>query len=469
MRSRRRDPHGPAQIRSTRRVISSAARRVKVSSRMRLGSAPRRIRWATRCASVLVLPEPAPAMIRSGRPGAARPSGGTSKVTAGALRLVQPPGAGGPPPGTFITAALRGGGGFVAFYITSGRAGGWLPAAPPPLVLTKKASPPRRPRGGGGGGGGRGSGAPGGGPAPGAGGAPGRVSARRAGHHRGSPERPGQRRRMADVRARLPQPALQPARPDHARQRQGPAPVWAFSTGGKLAGLEATPLMRDGVLYFSTDYSRVFALDARTGHRPVVVRARVRGGAGDHALLRPGQPRRRAQGRSGLRQYPRCPPLGARPQGRQRGLGADHRRLEEGGDRDRRAARGRRQGDRRHRRRRVRRARLPQGLRRRDRRAAVADLHHPRSGRARQRDLAGRHLDARRRHDLADRRLRRRDRTRCSGAPATPAPGTRTCGRATTCGAARCWRSTPTPARSSGATSTRPTTPGTTTATTPRS
>ena len=42
-------------------------------------------------------------------------------------------------------------------------------------------------------------------------------------------------------------------------------PVWAFSTGGALAGLEATPLMRDGVLYFSTDYSRVFAIDARTG------------------------------------------------------------------------------------------------------------------------------------------------------------------------------------------------------------
>ena len=41
---------------------------------------------------------------------------------------------------------------------------------------------------------------------------------------RGSPQSPGQRRRMADVRARLPQRALQPARPDHARQRQGAAP-----------------------------------------------------------------------------------------------------------------------------------------------------------------------------------------------------------------------------------------------------
>lgn len=42
-------------------------------------------------------------------------------------------------------------------------------------------------------------------------------------------------------------------------------PVWAFSTGGKLGGVEATPLMADGVLYISADYSRVFALDARSG------------------------------------------------------------------------------------------------------------------------------------------------------------------------------------------------------------
>ena len=42
-------------------------------------------------------------------------------------------------------------------------------------------------------------------------------------------------------------------------------PVFAYSTGGKFAGLEATPLFHDGSLYFSGDYSRVFALDARTG------------------------------------------------------------------------------------------------------------------------------------------------------------------------------------------------------------
>jgi alcohol dehydrogenase (cytochrome c) len=50
--------------------------------------------------------------------------------------------------------------------------------------------------------------------------------------------------------------------PDNVKELR---PVWAFSTGGTLAGLEATPLMRDGVLYFSADYARVFALDARTG------------------------------------------------------------------------------------------------------------------------------------------------------------------------------------------------------------
>ena len=57
-------------MRSTRRAISAAARREKVSSRMRRGSMPLTMRCATRCAKVLVLPEPAPAMISSGRASA---------------------------------------------------------------------------------------------------------------------------------------------------------------------------------------------------------------------------------------------------------------------------------------------------------------------------------------------------------------------------------------------------------------
>jgi alcohol dehydrogenase (cytochrome c) len=42
-------------------------------------------------------------------------------------------------------------------------------------------------------------------------------------------------------------------------------PVWVFATGGENRGLEATPLVHDGVIYLSADESRVFAIDARTG------------------------------------------------------------------------------------------------------------------------------------------------------------------------------------------------------------
>jgi hypothetical protein len=54
------------RILTARRVISAAARRVKVSRRIRCGSVPSRTRRATRWASVLVLPVPAPATIKSG-------------------------------------------------------------------------------------------------------------------------------------------------------------------------------------------------------------------------------------------------------------------------------------------------------------------------------------------------------------------------------------------------------------------
>jgi len=43
-------------------------------------------------------------------------------------------------------------------------------------------------------------------------------------------------------------------------------PAWAMSTGGQFGGLEATPLFHDGVLYFTADYGRVFAVDAKTGN-----------------------------------------------------------------------------------------------------------------------------------------------------------------------------------------------------------
>ncbi|MCP8689876.1 PQQ-dependent methanol/ethanol family dehydrogenase [Marinobacterium sedimentorum] len=43
-------------------------------------------------------------------------------------------------------------------------------------------------------------------------------------------------------------------------------PVWAFSFGGeKQRGQEAQPMVKDGVMYVSASYSRVFAIDVATG------------------------------------------------------------------------------------------------------------------------------------------------------------------------------------------------------------
>jgi alcohol dehydrogenase (cytochrome c) len=43
-------------------------------------------------------------------------------------------------------------------------------------------------------------------------------------------------------------------------------PVWAFSLGGeKQRGQESQPLVKDGVMYITGSYSRVWAIDARTG------------------------------------------------------------------------------------------------------------------------------------------------------------------------------------------------------------
>jgi glucose dehydrogenase len=42
-------------------------------------------------------------------------------------------------------------------------------------------------------------------------------------------------------------------------------PAWVFATGGENRGLQATPLVHDGVIYLSADGSRVFAINARTG------------------------------------------------------------------------------------------------------------------------------------------------------------------------------------------------------------
>ena len=43
-------------------------------------------------------------------------------------------------------------------------------------------------------------------------------------------------------------------------------PAWSFSFGGeKQRGQESQPLIHDGVMYVTASYSRIFALDAKTG------------------------------------------------------------------------------------------------------------------------------------------------------------------------------------------------------------
>ena len=116
------------------------------------------------------------------------------------------------------------------------------------------------------------------------------------------------------------------------------------------------------MLYFSADYARVFALDARTGTSLWSFEPEYEEGL--EAMLCCGPVNRGVALKDDL-VYVNT--LDARLYALNRNdgsgrLGADHRRLEEGGGRDRRAAGRGRQGDRRHRRRRVRRARLPPGL-----------------------------------------------------------------------------------------------------------
>ena len=45
-------------------------------------------------------------------------------------------------------------------------------------------------------------------------------------------------------------------------------PAWTFSFGGeKQRGQEAQALVHDGIIYVTASYSRIYALDAKTGHQ----------------------------------------------------------------------------------------------------------------------------------------------------------------------------------------------------------
>jgi alcohol dehydrogenase (cytochrome c) len=98
-------------------------------------------------------------------------------------------------------------------------------------------------------------------------------------------------------------------------------PAWVFATGGDNRGLQATPLIHNGVIYLAADQSRVFAIDARTGQKEVGLRPEDRQRRGARLLLRVEQSRCRAVGRSGLRRHDGRPDDRARSRNRRRPLG----------------------------------------------------------------------------------------------------------------------------------------------------
>ena len=105
--------------------------------------------------------------------------------------------------------------------------------------------------------------------------------------------------------------------------------AWSVEVGsdGKL---ETTPLVFNGVLYGTSTWSQVYAIDLRTNKvkwqwDPALVRGGIEGD-GTAPVLRAGESRRRALRRQGLRRPARRPAGGARCRDRQDRCGPCRRR-----------------------------------------------------------------------------------------------------------------------------------------------
>ena len=73
-------------------------------------------------------------------------------------------------------------------------------------------------------------------------------------------------RQLADVRPDLGRPSVQPAQPDQRADGRQAGP--GVEPGTRTTrGLEATPLVKDGVIYTTGSWSVVYAIDAKTGAR----------------------------------------------------------------------------------------------------------------------------------------------------------------------------------------------------------
>ena len=160
-----------------------------------------------------------------------------------------------------------------------------------------------------------------------------------------------------------------------------------------LGSFETTPIVEDGVMYVTTPYNHVFAIDARTGQAALALRAQARH---HDLLLRPEQPRRRALRRQSVHGDPGRHADRARQEDRRAGLGDRDRRSRVRLLRDRGADGVPGQDHPRHLGRRVRHPRLHQRLQQGHRRAGLALAHHPRPGRG-----------AARRHKRLERCVRR--------------------------------------------------------------
>ena len=152
-------------------------------------------------------------------------------------------------------------------------------------------------------------------------------------------------------------------------------PAWIFQTEVKEL-METSPIVVNGIMYVTTSFSHVYALNAQTGEAALALQARH--GSDHDLLLRAEQPRRRGLRGQGLSRHARRQARGARRQDRQQGLAVRHRRPRARLQRDDGADRREGQNPHRHQRRRIRHPRLREGLRRQGRQAAV-DLRH-RSG-----------------------------------------------------------------------------------------
>ena len=213
--------------------------------------------------------------------------------------------------------------------------------------------------------------------------------------------------------------------------------AWAFDLDTAHRAQESTPLVIDGVMYVTSAWSKLFALDAKTGKQIWAFDPKVPGEAGVNAccdVVNRGVAAWNGKIYLGTLDG-RLVAVDAAT-GKQAwevmtvpaGLALHHHR---------RAARVRRQGAHRQRRRRDRRARLRHRLRRRQRQAAVALLHRARRSRAAVRtrgsregreDLERRVVeDGRRRHGVGFHRLRPEARSHLHRRRQRQSRGTRSC------------------------------------------